>query len=323
MRKIFFWFLIAVLLFFTINGIYDILQPKLILNKTITIEEGSSLIKVAQILKKNDIISSPIIFLVLTKLFYSPGSISYGQFNFSGRYNLRQIISTLLKAEIVHYKITFPEGFTSKNIAYKLYKRNLGNFKKFIKLTQDSAFISSLDLHVEKLEGFLFPDTYFIPYYAKEKEIIKMMVENFFLHWDYIYKKRVKFDSLYATLILASIVQREARYADEMGLIAGVYKNRLRKHMRLQADPTVAYALELENKSRYKIYYQDLKIRSIYNTYLYKGLPPTPICNPGLAAIKGALKPKTTDYLFFFAGGNSRHIFSRTYSEHLRKMSRL
>jgi UPF0755 protein len=106
-------------------------------------------------------------------------------------------------------------------------------------------------------------------------------------------------------------------------LIAGVYKNRLARNMFLQADPTVAYALEQKGISRKKIYYADLKINSVYNTYKHLGLPPTPICNPGIKSITAALNPAKTDYFFFFAGKNSRHIFSTNYREHLRKLNRL
>ena len=122
---------------------------------------------------------------------------------------------------------------------------------------------------------------------------------------------------------MASIVEREAIFDDERPLIAGVYNKRLKERMLLQADPTVAYALELNRISRKKIYYDDLKIQSDYNTYLYRGLPPTPICNPGIQSILAAIHPQDTDYLFFFAGKNKRHIFSKTYREHLQKLNRI
>ena len=163
-----------------------------------------------------------------------------------------------------------------------------------------------------------------------------MMVDNFFLQFNAINPEKIPFvpfspdisgltgfDSLYSVLILASIVEKEAICDDERALIAGVYKNRLANRMLLQADPTVAYALELSGKSRRKIYYEDLKINSIYNTYKHLGLPPTPICNPGIKSIYAALNPAKTDYFFFFAGKKSRHIFSTTYREHLKKLNRI
>ncbi|MEA2103290.1 MAG: endolytic transglycosylase MltG [Candidatus Cloacimonadota bacterium] len=323
MKKTFLFILIAVFLFFSIFSIVNIFQQKQILNQNVSIPRGASLQNIAKILAESKVIDSPTLFLIISKLFYHRKSISYGQFDFTGKYNLPEVIAKLSKADIVAYTITIPEGFTVRNIAEVLTKKNMIDFNKFISLTQDTLFIKQLGLKLNNLEGFLFPDTYYIPYYAKEKDIIKMMLDNFFGQWDKIQNSNLNSDSLYSVLILASIIQSESCFEDEMPIIAGVYRNRLQTNMLLQADPTVAYALALHNQKRTKIYFDDLKIRSPYNTYLNRGLPPTPICNPGTAAIESALKPENTDYIFFFAGEDSHHIFSRTYNEHLQKMGRL
>ncbi len=247
----------------------------------------------------------------------------YGKYRFNGKFNYPDIIKKISSSDVITTTVTIPEGYTNRHIAALLSHKKLADFHTFDSLTTDSTFIADLGLQVTNLEGFLFPDTYEIPYFADEKLIIRKMVNNFRLYLSHYIPKKMEFDSLYSTLILASIVEREAAWDKERDLIAGVYQNRLNRNMLLQADPTVAYALELDNQSRKKIYYHDLKIRSKYNTYIYKGLPPTPICNPGIQSILAAFKPRETNYLFFFAGDNSRHIFSKTYREHLKKLNRI
>ncbi len=322
-RKFITFLLIVVFLFFFFYTIASLYEPYPIPNKTIVIEKGTSAQKVAKDLQNKQIIPSATLFLVLDKLLPSDKQLKYGKFNFSGWFSFMDIIHKLTSGEVVTNRITIPEGYTVRRTASLLSKKELIDYSQFMTLCTDSSFIDSLGLKIPNLEGFLFPDTYYIPYYADERLIIKMMVDNFFMQWGIIQPQPIEFDSLYKIVILASIVEREAIYDDERPLIAGVYTKRLKENMLLQADPTVAYALELNRISRKKIYYEDLKINSIYNTYRYKGLPPTPICNPGIQSLLAALHPQDTDYLFFFAGKDKRHIFSKTYREHLKKLNRI
>ena len=323
MRKFLFFVLILILIGFSVSFFSSVFKPQIIPNKTINIKKGIPIAKIGSLLEEEGIIHSASMFVALVKLLNREHKLHYGKFNFSGKYSLIGVIRVFSNAEIVKNQITIPEGFTVRKIAYLLAQNNLADYSKFVKLTMDTTFISSLNIKAESLEGFLFPDTYYVPYFADEKYIIKMMVDNFFLQLETVQSEKISFDSLYSTLILASIIEKEAICDDERALIAGVYKNRLDNRMLLQADPTVAYALELLGKSRRKIYYEDLKINSVYNTYKHIGLPPTPICNPGLESITAALNPAKTDYFFFFAGKNSRHIFSTTYREHLKKLNRI
>lgn len=320
MNKLFAIILIGIVIFFLLEGIAKIFTPITILNKTINIKEGATTAEIATILGNRGIIDSPTRFLIVASLSGSADKISYGLFSFSGEFSLIDVLNKLVAGKVVSYKLRIPEGYTVAKIAYLALQKIGCDYNTFFQLTRDTTFIDSLGLPVQFLEGFLFPDTYYVPHYADERYIIRMMVDNFFLHWNSIHPDEITFDSLYSTLILASIVEREAVHDDEKPLIAGVYVNRLRRGMLLQADPTVAYALEIRGISRDKVYYVDLEIDSPYNTYRYPGLPPTPICNPGIQSIKAALNPAETEYLFFFAGDNSRHIFSRTYTEHLRKL---
>jgi len=323
MRKVFFILLIFVFLcfvYFTISSLY-IEYP--ILNKTIEISKGSSVFQIAKKLEQKEIISSATLFLVINKFLPADKQLKYGKFNFTGKYSFLDVLDKLTSGEVVTNRITVPEGYTVRRIASLLERQELADYSTFMSLCSDSSYIDSLELPIQSLEGFLFPETYFIPYFADEKYIIQMMVDNFFLQFENVHPNPLSFDSLYDMVIMASIVEREAIYDDERPLIAGVYNKRLKERMFLQADPTVAYALELNRISRKKIYYDDLKIQSDYNTYLYRGLPPTPICNPGIQSILAALHPQDTEYLFFFAGKNKRHIFSKTYREHLKKLNRI
>lgn len=314
-------FLIFILLAFSCLAFFEVFSKRILLDKVAYLKKGDSITQIALNLESDGIINSSSLFLLIHRFIHTKPK--YGKYRFNGKFNYPDIIKKISGSAVVTTRITIPEGYTNRNIAALIVRKKLGDFSVFDSLTTDSTFIASLDLPVNNLEGFLFPDTYEIPYFADEKQIIRKMVNNFKLQLSPYKFEKTSFDSFYNLLILASIVEREARWDKERDLIAGVYENRLKKNMLLQADPTVAYALELDNQSRKKIYYQDLKIRSKYNTYMYKGLPPTPICNPGIKSILAAYKPRTTSYLFFFAGENSRHIFSNTYREHLKKLNRI
>ncbi len=323
MRKGFFILLILVFLYFVYYTITSLYIEYPILNKTIEISKGSSVFQIAKKLEQKEIIHSATLFLVVNKLLPAEKQLKYGKFNFTGKYSFLDVLHKLTSGEVVTNRVTVPEGYTVRRIASLLARQELADYTTFMSLCTDSSFVDSLGLPIQNLEGFLFPETYYIPYFADEKYIIQMMVDNFFLQFENVHPNPISFDSLFDVIIMASIVEREAIFDDERPLIAGVYNKRLKEKMRLQADPTVAYALELNRISRKKIYYEDLKIKSDYNTYLYRGLPPTPICNPGIQSILAALHPQETDYLFFFAGKNKRHIFSKTYREHLKKLNRI
>ncbi|MBN2017361.1 MAG: endolytic transglycosylase MltG [Candidatus Cloacimonetes bacterium] len=323
MKKIFFITLVLVLFYFFFYTIWSLYEKHPILNETIDIPKGSSVFQIAKKLEQKRIISSAPLFIIANKLLPKDCNIRYGKFNFTGKYSFMEVLHKLTSGEVVTNKITIPEGYTVRRIASLFDRSGLADYSIFMELCSDSAFIDSIDVPISNLEGFLFPETYYIPYFADEKYIISMMVDNFFLQFEEVHPNPITFDSLYQILIMASIVEREAIYDDERPLIAGVYNKRLKENMLLQADPTVAYALELNRISRKKIYYDDLKIQSDYNTYLYRGLPPTPISNPGIQSILAAIHPQDTDFLFFFAGKNKRHIFSKTYREHLKKLNRI
>ena len=206
--------------------------------------------------------------------------------------SLDEIISPLAKNEIEEYKITIPEGWSVTQIADYLAEREIINRDDFIAAAKD-------------YEGYLFPDTYRIPVNITAKELVNKMLDNF--------NERTKdYKPTKDDVILASIVEREAKRDEDRAKIAGVYVNRINNDMYLGADPTIQYAKGNWNP----ITLTDLKIDSPYNTYINKGLPPTPICNPGLKSIKAAVNPEKNNYLYFFNITDGSAIFSTSDAEH-------
>jgi UPF0755 protein len=170
-----------------------------------------------------------------------------------------------------------------------------------------------LGIDAPSLEGFLFPDTYIFLNNYTEEDVIQILVNQFKYRINELENNlTVKFNMREITTI-ASIIQGEAMYKDEMPIISSVYHNRLKKSMLLQADPTIQYFLP--GKPR-RLFNKDLKIDNPYNTYKYRGLPPGPINNPGLAALIAAFRPAQTDYLYFVSNLEGRHTFTRTVDEH-------
>ncbi|MBQ4178445.1 MAG: endolytic transglycosylase MltG, partial [Elusimicrobia bacterium] len=199
-----------------------------------------------------------------------------------------------------------PEGFNIKQIAKVLAENKICDEEKFINLATE-----------QNMEGFLFPNTYFLLPQMDEQEIIKVMNEEFNRFWTIDREARLKQinKSKKDIIILASIVEKEAIADSERPIIAGVFLNRLSKGMRLESCSTVLYAMGI-NKAR--LSFEDLKFESPYNTYRYKGLPPGPICNPGAEAIDAVLYPQATDSLYFVSKGNGTHYFSSTFEQHIK-----
>ena len=211
--------------------------------------------------------------------------------------------------------VTIPEGWRIERMAIR-YAQSLGiDAEKFISLCRSGRFTRSLGFDAESLEGFLLPETYKFFWQTDEEEIIRRMTEEFKVFYvDSLKARQMEVTmTLNQVLSLASIVEGETRIATERATIAGVYLNRLRKGMRLEADPTVQYVLPDGPR---RLFYSDLRIDSPYNTYRYYGLPPGPVGNPGRQSILAVLYPEKHSFIFFVADGTGGHKFSRNYSDH-------
>jgi len=214
-------------------------------------------------------------------------------------------------------KIKIKNGQTIKWLAYKLEKKVFIDSANFISLTEDPIFLSKLGFPEKTLEGYLFSKEYDIYERSSPKEAVKMFFDAFNDFWvDTLTNRAAELGfSKHEILTLAAIVKGETDLAEEMPRIAGVYHNRLRIGMKLQADPTIQYLLPGGWR---KLLYDDLQIDTPYNTYKYAGLPPGPINNPGKDAILAALYPEVNEFLYFVADGKGKHNFSKTYNQHLR-----
>lgn len=290
---------------------------------SIEIPMGTSLRKAASILKENKLIKNERIFLIYAKM-NDLENIKSGQYDFSQKDDVDFILNQMNSgSKPIGEKVTIPEGFERMNIAKQLSLAGLANVDVFMDLTEhkenfveEFPFLNGLD--ITSLEGYLYPDTYYISKDMDEKAIIRMMLKRF----SEIYEENrigemaaAQNMSLNELITMASVVEREAVLNEERALIAGVFYNRLRMDMPLQSCATVQYILK-ERKPILSL--EDTKIDSLYNTYLYKGLPPTPIASPGVLSIQAAINPMQTEYVYFVAKGDGGHEFSKTYDEHLK-----
>ncbi|MBC7190305.1 endolytic transglycosylase MltG, partial [Candidatus Aerophobetes bacterium] len=213
-------------------------------------------------------------------------------------------------------KVTVPEGSSSWEIAELLSEKKITNKEEFLILVKSPDYFKKEFPWIEakhSLEGYLFPDTY---YFALEEEPARV-IEKFLARFEekVLPLCKEKDFSLQQILTMASIVEKETGKDFEKPIIAAVFYNRLKRGMKLMADPTVKYALKDFNR---KLTKKDLAFFSLYNTYIFPGLPPGPICNPGIESIKAAISPAEVDYLYFVSRGDGTHKFSRTYTEHLK-----
>jgi len=283
--------------------------------KTIEIRKGYTLNQIATLLKRENLIRYPSVFLITAHLRGVTNRLKAGEYRLSTDMTQQEILKKLYKGDVVYYSLTIPEGYTIKEIAQLLGKKNLLNKDTFLALTKDKEFLRSLGIEAETLEGYLFPETYFFPKGTKEEDVIRKMVEKQNELFNDKIKKRLEeiHFTRHEILTLASLIEKEAKVGSERELISAVFHNRLKKKMLLQADPTVIYALKHFDGNIKK---RDLKYDSPYNTYLYPGLPPAPIANPGKDSIMAALYPAQVDYLYFVSKNNGEHYFSSTLKEH-------
>lgn len=309
--KLFFIFsLICLITILFVTSIYFPLEENSTTQKIVNIPSGTNAKEIVDVLEKNEIIrENNYIFRILIKIMKLEDQLKYGEYNLSPSMNMLQILDKLAKGEVIVYKITIPEGYTCKQIAELLEKKEIVEKEAFLELIKDKE---------ESLEGYLFPDTYEVPKKYGAEKMVKAMLSNF-NHVAEENKFTEKAEeigfSLDEIIILASIIEKEAKFSEEKNKVSSVFHNRLKTGMKLQSCATIQYILE---KPKERLDENDLKINSPYNTYLYKGLPPGAICNPGLDSIMSALEPAEEDYLYFVLGENGRHIFSKTYQEHLR-----
>jgi UPF0755 protein len=291
------------------------------------IKEGEDLRSISKNLEEKGIIRSSEYFRLYARVVGYDKTIKSGNYILDKGINIKSILEKLKNGQWDFEIVTIPEGYTLYQIASRLETKGLVNKDKFLQLSLNAIdkdnLITLKDKPNYELEGYLFPDTYYIPKIMTETEIGELMLNRFKFIFNDTYRQRAK-DlglSLPQVITIASLIEREAANDGERKKIAGVIYNRIKKNMALQIDAAVIYAITKGEKNIGRLYNKDLKFDSKYNTYKYKGLPPGPIASPGKPSIEAALYPEFHDYLFYVLGEDG-HVFSRTYQEHLKNVDK-
>ena len=290
--------------------------------KEIQVTDGMSFKAIAGKLQREGIIRYRGYFEIIGRLQGITRSIRVGYYGLGSHMSMWKVLEALRKGRVIEYEVVIPEGYNLFQIGWTLSQTPLiDNPNQFIDLVQSRPFIRSLGIEADSLEGYLFPDTYYLPKGIAVEDIVRRMLTRYRGMFSSNYLKRAEELGFteHQIITLASIVEKEAKMESERKLVAAVYHNRLKKGMKLQADPTAVYGKRAWVK---KVTADDLKRRTPYNTYLYKGLPPGPIANPGQGAILATLYPENVDYLFFVAQGDGSHFFSTDFSDHERAIDR-
>lgn len=281
------------------------------------ISKGLSFYSIINLLQKNEIISNSFKLKSTARLLNLRSKLKAGKYEIQGGISSYALLKQLTEGKVAVERVRILEGIRAKQIAGILQQRTEIDSARFMQFVNDPNFVKTLGIEAKTLEGYLFPDTYNFYWGMKSEDIISMMVNEFKINFNDSLRTRAAEQgrSVVEVLTLASIIEGEAVVDSERSTVSAVYHNRLKRGMRLQADPTIQYIIEDGPRRLLK---RDLEIDSPYNTYKYKGLPPGPINNPGLASIKASLYPKKVNHLYFVANGDGSHTFSRTLKEHLR-----
>jgi UPF0755 protein len=258
--------------------------------------------------------------LIYMKLLRRSDSIKAGVYEFSKPMSAAQVIDKLVRGDVALKTVTIREGLDRFAVGSLFAAEGLGTRAQWAKETSDPELIHDIAPQATSLEGYLFPDTYKLSPGTPVKTIVREMVQNFRTHFGSELAYITTGLDAHQTVTLASIVETEAKLPQERPLVAAVYLNRYRRHMLLGADPTVIYALKLAHRWDGNIRKADLDIDSPYNTYRKPGLPPGPIANPGLASLRAAAAPASTNFLYFVARHDGSHAFSTTIEEHNRNV---
>lgn len=278
----------------------------------VMLKPGWSTRHIAAELQANGVIHDWHAFLLYHYLL-KPRSLKAGEYKFEGDETALRVHDRLVRGDIYVHTVVVPEGFNMFDIANAIQAAGLGTRQEFLAEAQSqTGLIRDLDPQAKSLEGYLFPDTYGFTRTQTMSDIVGVMVRRF--------KQEARQIGLNAEVhrivTLASIVEKETAAPEERPVVAGLYLNRLDKHMALDADPTVIYAALLAGDYQGTITRADLQSDSPYNTYKFPGLPPGPIASPGKASLLAAMNPTKTDYLYFVSDDNGHHRFARTLDEH-------
>ncbi len=278
--------------------------------RIVQIERGSGLNAIADTLFYEGVIAEPQIFVLAAKIEGQAGALKAGEYAIPAQASMEEVLALLVEGKTIQHRVTMPEGLTSWDI---------------VQIVNAAPDLEGDPVEVIPAEGSLLPDTYFFQRGETRQQVIDRMREAQQLALDQLWPTRAEglpFDTQAEWIALASIIEKETGLAEERGLVAGVFVNRLHKGMLLQSDPTVIYAVTKGEGGPLGrgIRKSELKSEDPYNTYTHAGLPPGPIANPGRDALEAAIRPEATDYIFFVADGTGGHAFAETLAEHERNV---
>ncbi|MEA2060278.1 MAG: endolytic transglycosylase MltG [Thermodesulfobacteriota bacterium] len=280
-----------------------------------SIKPGESLFQISKNLEKQEIITSCVMFRIYARIKGQAKKIKAGEYRLSSAMPPRAVLDKIVNGRVATYRLTIPEGLNIKGIARLVERAGFGTQEMFQAAAHDKTLVQDMGISADSCEGYLFPETYFFPKHTPTESIIRHMVHRFTTVFTKQWENRAEklgFNR-HEIVTLASIIEKETGTASERPIISSVFHNRLKKGMRLESDPTVIYGIPDFNGN---ITRKDLETKTPYNTYKINGLPPGPIAGPGKMALRAALFPADTEYLFFVSKKDTTHKFSKTFKAH-------
>jgi UPF0755 protein len=285
--------------------------------RTVDIPPGANAAGIARRLRAARLIRSDAAFQLTARALGKSSAMKAGVYQLSPNLDVPGIIRRLVEGQSAVHWVVVPEGLTLRQIAQRFADRGLFPAEAFLEAARHLPAEYGLDLGIKRrsVDGYLMPDTYQFPRRTTPQAVIRVMLRN----WrEKVYRlNRERFArsglSVDRVVVLASLIEREARVAQDRTLISSVIWNRLAIRKKLEIDATVLYAL---GRHKDRVLFRDLKVDSPYNTYRYPGLPPGPICNPGKACVDAALRPAETNFLYYVARPDGSHVFAATGQEH-------
>ena len=282
------------------------------------VHPGNTFASVARRLEDEELIRDARLATWLARYNEMDGRLHVGQYELSPHQSTQEILEVITQGQVKTWRVTLPEGSRAEEIAERLAASGLVDGEQFKAALRNHALAEELDVPTTDFEGYLYPDTYWLPQGLSPEEVVRILVGQFDRVWEAEIRTQAEETGLSRNEVvtLASIVEKETAAPPERARIAAVFLNRLRKGMRLETDPTVIYGIEEFDGNLRRKHLRDK--RNPYNTYQHFGLPPGPIANPGLAALRSVVNPEETDYLYFVSRNDGTHVFSRTYGEHTK-----
>ncbi len=293
--------------------------------QTIIIKPGADADAIANLLAQADLIDSAPLFKMLAKKRGMAKKLKAGEYRLHGRMNPQRILDILAKGEQVLHSITFPPGCDIFEVSRIIRESDfIAGAESIDEILRDKGLLKELGIPHDDFEGYILPETYSFLLGTDARSVIMTVVRALFssLPADYDQRAHKVGLDLHSAITMASLVESEVMLSEEYPLVSAVYHNRLKKDMPLQCDPTVIYSMKLLGIYKGNISKRDLHRDHPYNTYVHKGLPPGPICNPRMKALLAAVSPAEVDYLFFVSRNDGSHVFSTSYRDHVNAVNK-